>query len=200
MSPRLGSIPAPRGHRAPTSSSARLCRASCSRSEPSSAASDRMRCAMGPGNTGTAGPRLRAPKFPPGSGRASPGEQRPPPARCPRVRGFESRAGESLCHSVGQAGKDRAGSPGPASLLKQGRPRAPGTGLQPDGAGIFPVMETPRPFWAACFVVAAQCKPYCNGLQAPGVPAGYRGYQCTSCILAQSAHSGPPRIGSECHL
>ncbi|XP_074405860.1 retinaldehyde-binding protein 1 [Zonotrichia albicollis] len=38
---------------------------------------------MGPGNTGTAGPRLRAPKFPPGSGRVSPGEQRPPPARCP---------------------------------------------------------------------------------------------------------------------
>lgn len=51
---------------------------------------------------------------------------------------------------MGQAARDTRGSPGPTSLLKQGRPRAHGTGSRPDGSGISPASKAPRPFWAIC--------------------------------------------------
>lgn len=48
-------------------------------------------------------------------------------------------------HRMGQAGRDHRESSGPTSLLKQGHPRAHGTGLCPDGSGMSLVMETPQP-------------------------------------------------------
>lgn len=96
-----------------------------------------------PRPSGTVGPQLRSPKFPPGSARASPGEQFPPPARASRpaaLRAAGSSPGsatEAPSHRVGQDGRDLGGSPGPASLLKHSA-RAHGTGLQPDGSGMSP--------------------------------------------------------------
>ncbi|TRZ07525.1 hypothetical protein HGM15179_019579 [Zosterops borbonicus] len=45
------------------------------------------------------------------------------------------------------------GTSGPSaltSLLKQGHPRAHGTGLCPDSSRISPVRETLQPLWAIC--------------------------------------------------
>lgn len=64
---------------------------------------------------------------------------------------------KSLCHRMGQAGRDHSGSSDPTSLLRQSHPRAHGAGLCPDSSWISPAKENLQPLWAICciFVLSA---------------------------------------------
>lgn len=83
-----------------------------------------------------------------------------------------------IIHRIGKVGRHHSRSSAPASLLKQGYPRAHGTELHPEGSRISLVREAPQRLWAPCSSVwSLHCKEF--------LPHIGRNFLCiTFCLLS----------------